>query len=547
MICKTQTIHLDIINHINKLNSFDINRIHTEIIYFLTNITEDLLNDFTIIIVLYFYNLFQNSLYQNCEFLNNLFQNVCIIINGNNLEQTYIIILNLIKNQPYLSAEGLTINNIEIYINSLKVENNEIIETKCYLELIDYQNFYENLLNYQPKKLFYRKLADEGLTVTIWREFIQFICNESLIISKLNANATIVIFIDELNTANALGLITEAFLTHSIDGKPLPLNLFFVGAINPFRQATLMEKKTTIDFSKIGFNNNNNNNNNNNDNNNNNHNVHNNYCEDESVDYLACAPYIVKPLSSSMSLLTMDFPNLTLNGEKQFLLDYFHNTVHISCPIGYPDEIWMYYWLDFCNKAVNMIINAQNLVRSYNIPRVYMSIRNLIRATHLFQSLADETFNIPTNRIRGNDILNSGTDYARIFLPLFHKNQSNNSNEIDFDKKIDELNYALIMTIAVTYLFQLPSAGHVHLNNSLTDLRSKFINDMNDFNQNKMNNIPNNDFKVIITSSLEHLFSYATIPKGLAKTNALMENFYTIILCAMNRIPLLITGPPGMH
>lgn len=37
------------------------------------------------------------------------------------------------------------------------------------------------------------------------------------------------------------------------------------------------------------------------------------------------------------------------------------------------------------------------------------------------------------------------------------------------------------------------------------------------------------------------------LPKGLAKTDALMENFYAITLTTMLRIPLLITGPPGKN
>jgi DNA polymerase III delta prime subunit len=50
---------------------------------------------------------------------------------------------------------------------------------------------------------------------------------------------------------------------------------------------------------------------------------------------------------------------------------------------------------------------------------------------------------------------------------------------------------------------------------------------------------------MVIAASLTHLFSCANIPQGLAHTTALKENFYCVVLCAINKWPLLITGPPG--
>lgn len=53
------------------------------------------------------------------------------------------------------------------------------------------------------------------------------------------------------------------------------------------------------------------------------------------------------------------------------------------------------------------------------------------------------------------------------------------------------------------------------------------------------------EWKTVIAASLKNLFSFANIPQGLAHTTALKENFYCVVLCAINKWPLLITGPPG--
>lgn len=43
------------------------------------------------------------------------------------------------------------------------------------------------------------------------------------------------IFLDEINTCNCLGLISELLCKHSCNGTPLPENIVFIGACNPYR------------------------------------------------------------------------------------------------------------------------------------------------------------------------------------------------------------------------------------------------------------------------------------------------------------------------
>ena len=50
------------------------------------------------------------------------------------------------------------------------------------------------------------------------------------------------IFLDEINTCNSMGLICEIMTKHSCQGKPLPKNIVFIGACNPYRMVVKDEE-----------------------------------------------------------------------------------------------------------------------------------------------------------------------------------------------------------------------------------------------------------------------------------------------------------------
>ena len=56
------------------------------------------------------------------------------------------------------------------------------------------------------------------------------------------------VFFDELNTCNSMGLITEIMCKRTMLGKPLPDNLIFLGAVNPYRTMTTKMKQSGLTF-----------------------------------------------------------------------------------------------------------------------------------------------------------------------------------------------------------------------------------------------------------------------------------------------------------
>lgn len=376
------------------------------------------------------------------------------------------------------------------------------------------KEYFTLILNHKPRSLFYRILADERVTPAKWKSFVEDVEQVSKEVRRLYENATIVVFVDELNTAGCLGMVIETFMSHSLNGRPLPKNIFFVGAINPHRAASTEERKKIVDYSKVGGSRE----------------------EDETVDYLYFAPYIVKQLSPSANRLLNDFPNLSIQEEKRFLEEFIaiHLQITPPSPADIDEDVWTVIRADLCRNAVDLIIRAQAAVRRFELPRLYMSIRHLIRATHIFKSLVDHSFYIPTVIHRGTT---DAVDKKRIFLPANDDGLVYN-DPMEYIQRIWE--EALYVTVAITYMFQLPGTGHI-VKQNIKNFRAQLLLDIFPYYADE----EIRKFKEVVGKSLDHFVSYAKIPKGLALTDALKENFYTIALCTMNKFAVLISGPPG--
>ena len=59
--------------------------------------------------------------------------------------------------------------------------------------------------------------------------------NNEFLLKKKPSPKKIWLFLDEINTCDSLGLITEMIVKHSYIGKPLPGNIYVICACNPFK------------------------------------------------------------------------------------------------------------------------------------------------------------------------------------------------------------------------------------------------------------------------------------------------------------------------
>jgi hypothetical protein len=198
----------------------------------------------------------------------------------------------------------------------------------------DFVAFLESLVLTKPVSLYRRILAHEGLNECKWRSIIKDISNEALKLQKLCADATIVIFVDEMNTAGALGMISEVMSNHSLDGALLPTNIFFAGAINPQKVAatkindvmnyqTSLLKKNHENEAPVGAS------------------VWNRVEKDEH-DYLANVPFIVRDLPMSLSPHTIMHESMSLYEENAFTAAYISANVGKILPrsgSGFPSPV----------------------------------------------------------------------------------------------------------------------------------------------------------------------------------------------------------------
>jgi len=128
------------------------------------------------------------------------------------------------------------------------------------------------------------------------------------------------IFFDELNTCKSMDLLSEIICKHSYQGKKLPENIVFIGAVNPYRKA-----KQKLVGLKINNNNNT-------------------FEESDLV-------YTVNPMPHSLLNFVFDFGNLNPDDEKRYITNMIDQTIKEK---------------NLCNLAIDLIIISQNFIRKEN-------------------------------------------------------------------------------------------------------------------------------------------------------------------------------------
>ena len=103
------------------------------------------------------------------------------------------------------------------------------------------------------------------------------------------------IFLDEINTCNSMGLISEILCKHSLNNKPINENITFIAACNPYRRITRRIKRNGLIYP--GSN------------------------ERKLV-------YTVNPLPYSLLNFVLDFGNLTPNDEKRYIESIINETLN---------------------------------------------------------------------------------------------------------------------------------------------------------------------------------------------------------------------------
>ena len=92
---------------------------------------------------------------------------------------------------------------------------------------------------------------------------------------------------------------------------------------------------------------------------------------------------------------------------------------------------------------------------------------------------------------------------------------------------------AVYVSLALVYYFRLDS-----------ECRAKYLKEMNTSSVFTFDKEPVT-FSEAVQNELDWLLQNITLPPGVAATEALKENLYSIVICTMTHTPLIILGPPG--
>ena len=319
------------------------------------------------------------------------------------------------------------------------------------------------------------------------------------------------VFLDEINTCKSMGLISELMCKHTCQGKPLPSNIVFIAACNPYRQR---ENKGNKDANKFGLD------------------V---IQAHKQIKYLNAKEledikrkkesnlvYTVNPLPHSLLNFVFDFGSVKSKDEENYIRNIIKDAINIKY---YKDkskpekeEVEDEQIKKLKDLASNMIIAAQNYIREFN-DKSAVSLRE-IRRFNIFYLFF--------------------YDYLMKRKEIYSKENENQffEEDKDFYNNLDDYKmqvYGINLSIFVCYYLKITDKEQrVGLHQKLNELFKKFDKSFED-----------KDFLDLPKKEELFIVNNIKLNKGIAKNRALLENLFSIFVAINNKVPIFIVGKPG--
>ncbi|EGC39105.1 hypothetical protein DICPUDRAFT_45417 [Dictyostelium purpureum] len=410
-----------------------------------------------------------------------------------------------------------------------------------------------NQLNYI--KVYHRFIMHLKFTSIQFKQALDGIFVDANHLLTMKSDIKILVFIDEFNTSptDTLSLINEIFMDKSCDGVPIPSNVYFIGAMNPLTKLNnniiqnesnsislsassssiptvsstsndselLFNKELNplLDFTGVDDN-------------------------DPQRDHV----FMVQPTPPSMNKIIFNFGQFKEENEIPFLECLFeikHNDL---------DK-------EYSRHLKTIIIECQSFLRNPFIinSKIHPSIRDIMRVSKLYEFFT--THSIGVQMLISTSFFSD--EERSIFFLEKNKQQtlnlslSSSSSGINVPQYVvpthllnkDYLHWlSIIATVFVAYYLRIPVVYRKKfkevLNNCFNKLLPPNLLSYKSNNQNKNKAIGFSKVcKEVLRAFSEKIKS--KIPKGVALTQSLQLNIFTMIISINSSIPLLIIGPPG--
>ena len=281
--------------------------------------------------------------------------------------------------------------SISRVIDALKLDPNAMPVP----QVDDLVRLLEEICTSRFQKIFHKILMHQHISAAEFRSKVTTIAEHAVQLHSMNPNITVVAFVDECTSTQVMGLLKEVFADHSLDGKPLPDNIFWVGALNRNDDTPIpLAKLEHLDFTGV-----------------------------DSGKFIQRA-FAVRPPPLSLEPLMLEFGTLSNEQQVHFLDNLLTLRYHLGQPVGRNESEW--------RTLQKAIVFSQNFVRNENMHRVRVSIRDLVRAVDLYSYFQAHSEFIPLDEER------FGSDEDR-FIFVHH--------------------CSIILAMAIAYYFRLDSDG----------------------------------------------------------------------------------------
>ena len=296
-----------------------------------------------------------------------------------------------------------------------------------------------------------------------------------------------IVFFDEFNTCNCLGLLTEIMCAKKCQGVNVKKNILFAGACNPYRKKKRKkgenpENETTA------------------------------LIKEGSPLTKQNLVYTVNPLTYTQLYYIFNFGSLTAENEKK----YITGIVEAEIDVYVSDKLDEGKFQDIKNLMITSFTSAQSFIKDIN-GKESVSMRETRKFMTLYKFLI-----VDFERKRKLSIL-----------------YSEKSEKEKAELNEDSYNFYLDKSEFLGHKYCIAAAIYVCFYIRLSQENKKL-----EFSR-KMNEIFSIEFLSYPRKLQDELISNVKLEKGIAPNESLRLNLFICFIGILTRIPVFLVGPPG--
>ena len=211
--------------------------------------------------------------------------------------------------------------------------------------------------------------------------------------------------------------------------------------------------------------------------------------------------YCVRPIPNSFDCISIEFPSMTLFEEK-----YFIESLIQSKDKNNKNKLQS-------KSITNLILISQSFIQKLQMKRIAISIRDILRTIKIYIFLKNNPF------------------------LLFKSLKNLSENKLHWK--------SLIISLCMCYYLRLTPELRLNYIKLITNKIQEIKDDDSSCPIEYLNLKSKSKFYNTFKTTMIHLYENSNIPNGIARTNALLENLWCIVVSCCSLVPIIIIGPPG--